>query len=65
MAEGGSKKSTSGSKDTTAPDLLRQEAGNSGGMGGPMAHIQCMSNRDGLRGRGESPGALVETGDSR
>ena len=42
------KKSTSGSRDTTAPDLHGQEAGNSGGMDGPTAHIQYMHEGYGL-----------------
>ena len=37
VEEGGGKKSTSGSGYTTAPDLLGQETGNSGGGGGPTA----------------------------
>ena len=39
VAEGGGGKSTSGSGDTTAPDLLGQEAGDSGGMGGLTADL--------------------------
>ena len=42
VAEGGGRKSTSGSRDTTAPYLLGQEAGDSGRMGGLTAYIQCM-----------------------
>ena len=34
MVEGGGGNSTSGSGDTTTPDLLGQEEGISGGMGG-------------------------------
>ena len=34
MEEAGGVKSTSGSRDTIAPDLLGQESRNSGGMGG-------------------------------
>ena len=37
VAKGGGKKSTSGSRDTTATDLLGKETGNSGGVGGPTA----------------------------
>ena len=64
VAEGGGRKSASGSRDTTAPDLLGQESGNSGGMGGLTAYLQGMRKGDGLRGRGEATGALVETGGS-
>ena len=39
VAEGGGEQSTSGSGDTTTPDLIGQETGKSGGMGGPTAHI--------------------------
>ena len=39
VAEGGIKQNTSGSGDTTAPDLLEQETGNSGGVGGPAAYF--------------------------
>ena len=37
VTEGGGKTITPGSGDTTAPDLLGQETGNSGGVGGPTA----------------------------
>ena len=39
VAEGGNRKSTSGSGGTTTLDLLGQETVKSGGMGGPTAHI--------------------------
>ena len=39
VAEGGGRQSYSGSGDTTAPDLLGQEAGNSGVMGGLTAYL--------------------------
>ena len=39
VAEGGDRKITSGSGYTTAPDLLGQETGNSGGVGGPTAYF--------------------------
>ena len=52
VVEGCGKQITSGSGDTTAPDPLRQEAGESGGMGGPTAHIWCMREGGRLRGRG-------------
>ena len=52
MEEGGDGQSTSGSGDTTVPDLLGQEAGKSGRMGGLTAYLRCMSKVDGLQGRG-------------
>ena len=33
-------------------------------MGGLTADLQCMHNVDGLQGREEAPGAVVETGGS-
>ena len=39
VAEGGGGQSTSGSRDTTALDLLGQEAGESGEMGGLTAYL--------------------------
>ena len=48
VSEGGDGQSTSGSGDTTAPDLLGQESGDSGGMGVPTAHIWFMYKVDGL-----------------
>ena len=39
VAEGGGVQSDSGSRYTTSPDLLGQEEGDSGGMGGIMAYI--------------------------
>ena len=39
MAEGGDRKSASGSGDTTAPDLLGQDTGNSVEMGVHMAYL--------------------------
>ena len=39
VAEGGGVKSVSGSRDTTAPDLLGQEAGDSDIMGSLIAYI--------------------------
>ena len=53
VAEGCGKQSTSGSGDTTTPDLLGKEASDSGGMGSPTAHIRCMREGGGLRGRGK------------
>ena len=52
VVEGCGKQINSGSGDTTDPDLLRQEAGYSGEMGGPTAHIWCMREGGGIRGRG-------------
>ena len=31
-------------------------------MGGPTVHIICMRKGNGLRGRGEDPDAVVDTG---
>ena len=42
VVEVGNGKSNSGIGDTTAMDLLRQEAGNSGGMGGLAAYLLGM-----------------------
>ena len=64
VAECDGGKSASGSGDATATDLLRQKAGDSGGMGGLTDHIRCMREVGGLQVRGEDPGALVETGGS-
>ena len=52
VTEVGGEKITSGSGDTTAPDLFGKETGDSGGMGGSTDHIQCMYEGYGLRGRG-------------
>ena len=46
MAEDGGKQSTSGRGDTTAPDLLGQDTGDSGGLGGHMAYFRCMCEGD-------------------
>ena len=62
--DGGSKNITSGSGGTTSPDLLGQEIGESGGMGGPTAHIQCMCKGYGIGRRGEALDEMVETGGS-
>ena len=62
MAECDGGKSTSGIRDTNSLELLGQEAGDSGGMGGLAADLRYMRKGDGLRGRGGSPGAVVETG---
>ena len=42
LAEDNGRKSALRSGETTAPDLLGQEAGDSGGMGGLMAYNQDM-----------------------
>ena len=39
VAEGGGIQSNSGSRDTTSPDLLRQEVGDIGVMGGLAAYL--------------------------
>ena len=39
VKEGGDRQSTSGSGDTTDPDLIGQEAGGSGGMGDLTAYL--------------------------
>ena len=59
---GGGGQSTSGSRDTTAPELLGQETGESGRMGGLTAYLLCINEEYGLKGRGEFPGAAMETG---
>ena len=65
VVEGGGKNIASGSRDTTATDLLGKEAGNSGVMGGFTTYFRVMREGDGLRGRGETLGAVVETRGSR
>ena len=52
VAEGGGGKSDSSSGDTTAPDLLEQEEGGCGGMGGLMAYTLGMREGYSLQGRG-------------
>ena len=42
LAKGGGKQIASGSRDTTATDLLGRETGNSGGVGGPTAYFLHM-----------------------
>ena len=64
MVEGGGGKSTSGSGDTIVPDLLGQEAGGSGGIGGLTAYLRCMRKGYSLLVRGEDQGVMVETGGS-
>ena len=61
MAEGGGGKSVSRSGDTTAPDLLGQEAGDSGGMGGLKSYLRGMCEGGGLRGRGGALGDVMDT----
>ena len=51
-----------GGGDTTAPDILGQNTGKSGVMGGLKDYLLCMCEGDRLRGRVEDPGAVVETG---
>ena len=46
----------------TVPDLLGQEAGDSGRMCGLIAYLKGMYKGDWLRGKGKAPGAVVETG---
>ena len=48
IEEGSDEQSTSGIKDTISTDLLGKEACDSGGMGGPTAHIRCMRKGDGI-----------------
>ena len=62
MAEGDGGQSTSGGRYTIAPDLLGQEAGNSGVTGGLTAYLRCMFEGEGLRVIGEAPGVVAETG---
>ena len=56
VAEGGGRHSASGNGDTTAPDLLGKESGDSGGMGGLTDYLQGMCKGYGLRGRGGALG---------
>ena len=65
MAEDGGGKNASRSGETTAPDLLGKESGNSGGMGGIKAFLWCMRKGDRIRVRGEALGVVVDTGGSR
>ena len=60
MEEGRGVQRASGREETTAPDLLGQEARNRSGMGGLTAYILGMYGGDGFRGRGESPVDVVE-----
>ena len=53
MAEGGGRKSASGSGETTDPDLLGYESRESDRMGGIMAYLRGMRKGDGLKGRGK------------
>ena len=62
MAEGGNGKSTSGNRDSIAPDLLVHKAGNSGGMGVLTADLRCMCKGYMLLGRGGAPSDMVKTG---
>ena len=57
--------SASGGGDTTALDLLVQEAGDSGVIGGLPEYLQGMRKGDGLLGIWGDSVAMVETRDSR
>ena len=48
MEEGGSKNSPSGIGYTAAPDLLGQEKGDGGGVGGPTAYFRLLYKGGGL-----------------
>ena len=48
VAEVGGKISTSGVKDTTNPDLLEYETGDSCEVGSPTAFFKCMFKGDGI-----------------
>ena len=53
VAEGGGGQSTSGSGDTTAPDILGQEAGSTGRMGGLTAlYLRYLQRRRAIREEG-------------
>ena len=43
-------------------DICGKETGNSGGVGGPTTDFRRFSKIYRLRGRGETPGAVVEEG---
>ena len=61
VAEGRGTKSTSGSKDTAALDLLGQDTGDNGGVGGPTAYFLTFFKGDRILGRGKTPGAVMDT----
>ena len=46
MVQGGGEKSPSGSGNTAALDLLGQDTGSSGGLGGPMAYFRNLCEGD-------------------
>ena len=48
MAEGFGEQSTSGIRNKNAPDLLVQNTGDSGGVGGPTAYFLRMCKGEGL-----------------
>ena len=48
VAEGGIGKSTSGIKETTAPELIGKETGESDGVSVPTSHFRRMCKGDGL-----------------
>ena len=60
LAAGGVRYSASGSGEKITTDLHGQEAGDNGGVGGFTAYFWHMHEGDGLRGRGETPGSVVE-----
>ena len=61
MAEGDGLQSNSSSGDTTALDLLGQEAGDSGRMSGLTTYLQGMCKIYMLQGREESKVAMEKT----
>ena len=60
VAVGDGKYSPPGSGDRDAPDICGQETGDSDGVGGPTAYFRRLCKRDGLLGRRETTGAMVE-----
>ena len=48
----------------TTPDVLGQKVCYSGGMSVLMSYLWGIPKGDGLQGRGEAPGAVVETSGS-
>ena len=65
VEEGGNRQSNSGSGYRTTLDLIGQYGGDSGRMGGRMSYLRCIREGYGIRGRGEDPCDMVETGVSR
>ena len=61
MAEGGGIQSASKSRYITTPNLLVQEAGNSGMMGGLRFYLRCMHDGYRIQRRVEALVVMVNT----